>query len=794
MKQVLRLFCSWALAVALPIIVSIEAGARPRATQESTETAASHHAAGKEYLQAGRVQEALAEFSKAVRLDRNYLPSLLQIADLLSSSGQVFEAYGVLQHAVSIAPASAEVHSLLGRCFSRLEKPKEARQEFRRALELNPNLAEPDYGLAVMELRQGRLAEARHHIERFLQRAPGDESAKEVLARICFEMKDYDAALATYAQFEKADLARASIQKEMAHTLLAAGRYAEAEQAFLAVLEREPTDRDALRGLFDSRYKRGAYKEAIEAMEQIAKLEPRSCEPLLLLARAYRRLNQFPQAHQRAQRCLELEPDHAGAHFLMGWTWYSEGDLEKAKTELEQAVKSDPNSIEALCWLATVELRRGGAAAALRHLEKAVAVDPEYASARYALAQAYLAEHRPADAKKQFEEFRRLKSREAWESTASDDGSRSVRRAAPEAVDRGHLDDWTGFANYLLLENKPREALHILEEAQKIAPENTGVSLLTAAAYTETGEVDAALSAYADAENRGPTALLFLGRGTLYHRLGEDDQALADLRRALSMDLPARKAAHAHLLVGSILNQRKRRREAEAELRLAIALDPNNSSARLALAETLLELGKPADAAVECRRNLAENPKDASARLLLARALLDEKREADAADEITRASQLEGESGRVLLARGRLAAAQGLRRLAIDHLDRAGQTDPSQIEAFYLLGEELLESRRPSEAAVAFEKATILDPMNAQSWLELGKIYLGAKRAQAAVGYFQKAANAAPDSAEAHYQLAVAFVETAHLAEAGQAARRAKALGHPSADVLLKSLAARAPH
>jgi tetratricopeptide (TPR) repeat protein len=795
MKQTLRLFCGWALAAALPTIVSIEAGARLRETQESAETATSHHAAGMKYLQAGRVQEALAEFSKAVRLDRNHLPSLLQIADLLSSGGQVFEAYGVLQHAVSIAPASAEVHSLLGRCFSRMEKPKEARQEFRRALELNPNLAEPDYGLGVIELRQGRLAEARRHIETFLERAPSDESAKEVLARICFEMKDYDAALETYAQFEKSDLARANIQREMALTLLAAGRYAEAEQVFLAVLERDPTGRDALRGLFDSRYKRGAYKEAIEAMEQISKLEPRSCEPLLLLARGYRRLNQFPQAHQRAQRCLELEPDHAGAHFLMGWTWYSEGDLEKAKTELEQAVKSDPHSIEALYWLATVELRRGGAAAGLRHLEKAVSVDPEYASARYALAQAYFAEHRSADAKKQFEEFRRLKNREAWESTASDDGSRSVRRAAPEAVvDRGHLDDWTGFANYLLLENKPRDALQILKEAQKIAPEDAGVSLLTAAAYTETGEVDAALSAYAHAENHGPTALLFLGRGTLYHRLAEDDQALADLRRALSMDLPARKAAHAHLLVGSILSQRKHRREAEGELRLAIALDPNNSSAHLMLAETLLELGKPAEAARECRRNLAENPKDASARLLLARALLDEKREADAADEITRASQLEGESGRVLLARGRLAAAQGFGRLAIDHLGRAGQTDPSQIEAFYLLGVELLKSGRPSEAAVAFEKSTILDPMHAESWLELGKIYLGAKRAQAAVGYFQKAVNAAPDSAEAHYQLAVALGETARFSEAGQAARRAKALGHPSANALLESLAARAPH
>lgn len=795
MNPALGLFCGFALATALSGSAGSAAGAAPSRMQDSAETPASHHAAGMQYLQAGRAQEALAEFSKAVRLDRNYLPSLLQIADLLSSSGRVFEAYGVLQHAVSVAPASADVHALLGRCFSLLGKRNEARPEFLRALELNPELAETYYGLATIELAQGRLAEARRHIETSLQHSPDDEPAKELLARIYSEMKDYDAALTAYAELRKADPAPTNIPREMARTLLAAGRYAEAEHSFQALLVHDPADRDALRGLFDASYTRGAYSQAIEAMEQIAKLEPSSCEPLLLLSRAYHRLNQFPQAHQRAQHCLQLEPDHAGAHFLMGWTSYSEGDLAAAKTELEQAVKSDPNSIEALYWLGMVELRRGETASALRHLEKVVSNDREHTSARYGLAQAYLAEHRPADAKKQFAEFHRLKSREAWTSPASDAGSQSVPRAAPggPATDQ-HLDDWMGFANYLLIENKPRDALRILQEAQKLAQDKAEVSLLAAAAYTEIGEIDAALAAYANAEKRGPTALLFWGRGALYHRLGEDDRALADLRRALSMDLPARKAAQAHLLVGSILAERKRWREAESQLGHAIALDPNNSSAHLMLADTLLELGKVSEAAVECRRSLAENPKDASARLLLARALITQKRDNDAAGEITRASQLEGETGRVLLARGKLAAAQGLSRVAIDYLDRAGQADPSLVEAFYLLGMRLLESHGLSEAAVAFEKATIVDPLDSQSWLELGKIYLGAKRTEAAVRYLQRAADAAPESAEAHYQLAVALGETAHFAEAEEAAHRAKALGHPSADALLQSLAARAHH
>src|SRR5262249_2940928 len=83
--------------------------------------------------------------------------------------------------------------------------------------------------------------------------------------------------------------------------------------------------------------------------------------------------------------------------------------------------------------------------------------------------------------------------REAWKS------------APPGAVDPSHLEDWTSFATYLLGEKRPREALVALERAAKAAPANAEVLVLTAAAHTETGDVDRALAAYAEAEQLAPT-------------------------------------------------------------------------------------------------------------------------------------------------------------------------------------------------------------------------------------------------------------------------------------------------
>ena len=754
------------------VLAVLLAGA-PGASAVAPDSAESHHAAGMDHLRAGRSQEALAEFRAALRLDHDHLPSLVQMADLLSGSDRVFEAYGVLQHAVAVSPGSAEVHALLGRCFSRVGRLPDAREELRRALDLNPELTEPYYGLATVESRQGRLADARRHVETFLKRSPNDAAAAELHASICFDTKDYDAALAAYGTLEKAHPEGRSFLREIGRVQMAAGRYAEAAETYRAVLAKDPADREALRALYDASYKRGDYRQAVEALEPLARLEPKSCEPLLLLARSCHRLARFAEARQRATSCLQLEPGHSGAHFLIGWTWLGEGDLEKAKAEFAQALTSDPGSVESLYWSATVELRLGSRPAAVRLLEKAIAVDPDHTSAHYELARAYAAEGQPDKAAKQFEEFRRLKSREAWKPGG----------AGPDAA---HREDWISFANYLLGEKKPREALAILEPARKESPESAEVLRLTGVAHAEVGEIDAALAAYAEAEKRGPTALLFWARGTLYRRLGDDARALADLRQALSRELPAREGSQAHVVVASILGQQRRWPEAEAELRKALALDPRSLPALVLLAEALAQSGKPADAAREARRALAGHPDDVGARLALARAHLGQQQLDDAATEISRAAQIEGESARVLLARGRLAVARGNVDQAIDALARAAQADPSRGEAFALLGTQYLETRRLSEAAVSFEKATIVDPTDAPSWTSLGRIYLAAKRVPAAVGYFEKAVSAAPDDAEARYQLAVALEQAGRVAEAQEAARKAKALGHPAADSLIR--------
>ena len=54
----------------------------------------------------------------------------------------------------------------------------QAKERFNKALAIDPNYPQAYYYLALIDVSQGATAEAKSHIERFLQLAPNDPEAK----------------------------------------------------------------------------------------------------------------------------------------------------------------------------------------------------------------------------------------------------------------------------------------------------------------------------------------------------------------------------------------------------------------------------------------------------------------------------------------------------------------------------------------------------------------------------------------------------------------------------------------
>jgi tetratricopeptide (TPR) repeat protein len=119
-------------------------------TRRSPEFAKAHFSLGVVLAAAGRHQEAIESFSKALAHDGGYLQARLQLANVLARSG----------------------------------RPGEALVEYRRVLERDPALKEAQFGSAMALVRLHRYRDARDRLGEALKARPGDPLISYAQARL----------------------------------------------------------------------------------------------------------------------------------------------------------------------------------------------------------------------------------------------------------------------------------------------------------------------------------------------------------------------------------------------------------------------------------------------------------------------------------------------------------------------------------------------------------------------------------------------------------------------------------
>ena len=105
---------------------------------------------------------------------------------------------------------------------------------------------------------------------------------------------------------------------------------------------------------------------------------------------------------------------------------------------------------------------------------------------------------------------------------------------------------------------------------------------------------------------------------------------------------------------------------------------------------------------------------------------------------------------------------------ALPHLQAAARLQPANEAAQVNLGEILLQTRHPGEAAQAFTLATALNPQHASAFAGLGRALFAEGEAQASLAPFARAHLLAPTDTALTYDYAVVLDATSHAAEAGK--------------------------
>jgi tetratricopeptide (TPR) repeat protein len=112
---------------------------------------------------------------------------------------------------------------------------------------------------------------------------------------------------------------------------------------------------------------------------------------------------QYADAIDAFSHVVKLRPDYADGYTNIGLTDISWEKYGSARASLQNALTLSPDNARALYYLALVERREGNCDAEVADLQKVVAQYPQSRDARRELGISYYQQHKPAEARQQFE-------------------------------------------------------------------------------------------------------------------------------------------------------------------------------------------------------------------------------------------------------------------------------------------------------------------------------------------------------------------------------------------------------
>jgi tetratricopeptide (TPR) repeat protein len=138
---------------------------RPGDAQVLRSCAEAHYRRASELGNAGRIGDAAAEYSEAIRLWPAFVEARANLGLALSALGRPGEAIDELEEAVRARPDYPEAQAYLGLALFRAGRAAEAVAHYEEALRRYPDSADIHYNLAVALQAAGRPSEAKAHFE-----------------------------------------------------------------------------------------------------------------------------------------------------------------------------------------------------------------------------------------------------------------------------------------------------------------------------------------------------------------------------------------------------------------------------------------------------------------------------------------------------------------------------------------------------------------------------------------------------------------------------------------------------
>jgi len=315
----------------------------------------------------------------------------------------------------------AYAHFQLGYAYTALQKPKEARSEYERAMQLDPQMPEAPLNLGILLLNEEPAA-AVAPLRRAVELLPAQSKPRSLLGLAYLKSGDlknsedaFEGALAldpkdTETSLQLAQLylqqnrpldAQAKFRAAIANdpkspaalaglaAALEAEKKPEAVDAYRQYLQAFPADSAAREHLVHLLIASDKYDEALAEMEKTEKGGAPSVESLKLRADILIGQKKYPQAIAALQQAAALAPQDAVLRGGIGRTYLQQRDFANAEKELKAAIRLDSKNLAYWRDLTTTYYLSGNYPSTLASLDQLAQREPPTAGELFVRALCY---------------------------------------------------------------------------------------------------------------------------------------------------------------------------------------------------------------------------------------------------------------------------------------------------------------------------------------------------------------------------------------------------------------------
>ena len=651
---------------------------------------------GKRYSAAGKYNEAVIQFSNALRADKAYPDAHLELAGAYMHLRRFGAAYAEFTRTVSLQPSNYQARLEMGSLLLAAGKIDAAQEQANAVMEVQPDNPDLHALLAGLHLKKGQRARALSEIQRALELDPKRTAFHEDLALI----QAGDPNNATIVENEL----KISVDldpKSASPTLLLAGFYAsnrrwsEAEKTIREAIAADPKSIQAREGLAEMLLRQGNQAGAEEALRQASRDLADDPNGVLILADYFVRSGQADKAKTEFAALAAKYPKNLNVQVGYVRALFQVKDYSTAHPVVSDLIKKNPKNPQVLALNGIMLLNEGKTNDAVNALQSAAKDYPKDAFIQFWLGRAQLAK---GD----------LSSAEA-----------SFRRTAD------------------LVPSK----LDAQVELAQIAGQRGDMKLLSEVA-------DKTIAA----APRSPAG--FVWRATVEITHNEPDKAEADLKTAISL---APQSSPAYLQLGKLRFAQKKFEEGVALLEQALQYDPNPVEAMRFLVGYDLFQKKPDRAVTRLNAQIAKSPQNSTYYVLLSQLLMGKDLDAAGA-AAQKAMQLNSRDAEAVLLYAQIQVQRGQVANAITAWEQWSTTHPTDAGAVALLG--TLEEARGNEpkAKAYYRKALQLQPDQPLAANNLAYLMLESdENIDVAMNLAQAARRALPNSSSTADTLAWAY-------------------------------------